>query len=423
MIYYLPNNIRLFAYVLMLLGLLLQSQLVVVEKFRMSSAFDKLKEIVFLIIQLLLVTLATYNLSNMNNLGIAYYFKYSVITYPIFMTIFIRTIFIGIDTLKKVNEEITSFSILESLDNLDSGLTVYETDGQIILNNKKMKEVINALFPKVYKNGNRLWEDINNYPSKVKNEKNIVMIKSEGTIYEFSINSIHIKGKTYKELLASDVTKIYNQLAIIEKENKELDESYKEVDKMIEEINEIVDMEEKIRLKVYLHDSLGYQFTLMRSLVDNYDKYDGNLELIRPLEILENLKKDPEKSPKETLNEIREFFKNIGIKIKVVTETILPKDIANVFSLIAIEGITNGIIHGDAKNFLINYYEEGEYYVIKIENDGISSEGKIIEGGGLKGMRFRLKPYGGILEIQSKKPFTIFAKIKKNTNHLVDSNQ
>ena len=72
MIYYLPNNIRLFAYVLMLLGLLLQSQLVVVEKFRMSSAFDKLKEIVFLIIQLLLVTLATYNLSNMNNLGIAY---------------------------------------------------------------------------------------------------------------------------------------------------------------------------------------------------------------------------------------------------------------------------------------------------------------------------------------------------------------
>ena len=176
MIYYLPNNIRLFAYVLMLLGLLLQSQLVVVEKFRMSSAFDKLKEIVFLIIQLLLVTLATYNLSNMNNLGIAYYFKYSVITYPIFMTIFIRTIFIGIDTLKKVNEEITPFSILESLDNLDSGLTVYETDGQIILNNKKMKEVINALFPKVYKNGNRLWEDINNYPSKVKNEKNIICI-------------------------------------------------------------------------------------------------------------------------------------------------------------------------------------------------------------------------------------------------------
>lgn len=154
MIYYLPNEIRLFAYVLMLLGLLLQGQMVVLEKFRISSISDKLKEGIFLFAQLMLVTLATYNLSNMNNLGIAYYFKYSVMLYPIFLLIFLRTLIKGFATLKKMNRELTSFSVLESIDTLDSGLIIYENDGQIILINEKMKEIINILFSKNYRNGN-----------------------------------------------------------------------------------------------------------------------------------------------------------------------------------------------------------------------------------------------------------------------------
>lgn len=414
MIYYLPNEIRLFAYVLMLLGLLLQGQMVVLEKFRISSISDKLKEGMFLFAQLMLVTLATYNLSNMNNLGIAYYFKYSVMLYPIFLLIFLRTLIKGFATLKKMNQELTSFSVLESIDTLDSGLIIYENDGQIILINEKMKEIINILFSKNYRNGNQLWADISNYPYIIKNEKNKVLIRQNNITYEFSINPLHTQGKKYKEVIVYDITKIYNQLGVLEKINSELEDSYKDVDKMLKEVNKIVDIEEKLRIKVYLHDTLGSQFTLLRSLVDNYDKYDGNLELIKPLEILENLKKDPEKSPDETLDEIRDFFRNIGIQIKVTTEKIFPKDIKNVFALIAIESITNGVIHGDAKKFFINYYEEGEYYVVKIENDGIPAKEKIIEGGGIKGMKYRLKPFNGILEVQGEKPFTIYAKIKKH---------
>ena len=183
---------------------------------------------------------------------------------------------------------------------------------------------------------------------------------------------------------------------------------------MIKNINEIVDKEEKIRIKIHLHDTLGNHFTMLRSLFNNYEEGKLDLSLIRPLEILEYFKKEPNKTPEENIEEIKKFFKEIGINIEVDYRVSLPEEVKQVFSLIAIEGITNAIIHGEAKNIYIKYFEEDSHYLVSIENDGMPAVQRIVEGGGILGMRFRLKPYNGDLEVESIKPFRVVAKIKKD---------
>lgn len=415
MIRYLPNGIRLIGYFATLLGLLIQSHITVIEGFRRSGVFNKLKEILLLIIQLSIVSFATYNLSMMSVTGTSPYFKYALFLYGISVLILTRSIFKGNYLLKKIDDEITPFSVLESIDTLDTGLLVYDSDGQIILKNEKMNEIMTSTLGKIYKNGNLLWQDILKISKGIgKRKGNKVIVKSDNITYEFSLEPILVKSKLYNELIVDDVTKVYDQLEVIEKKNEELEKSYKEIDQMIKNINEIVDKEEKIRIKIHLHDTLGNHFTMLRSLFNNYEEGKLDLSLIRPLEILEYFKKEPDKTPEENIEEIKKFFKEIGINIEVDYGVTLPEEVKQVFSLIAIEGITNAIIHGEAKNIYIKYFEEDSHYLISIENDGMPAVQRIVESGGILGMRFRLKPYNGDLEVESTKPFKVVAKIKKD---------
>lgn len=415
MIRYLPNGIRLIGYFATLVGLLMQSQIAVIEGFRRDKAFNKSKEILLLVIQLSIVSFATYNLSMMSVTGTSPYLKYAIFLYGISVFILTRSIFKGNYLLKKIDDEITPFSVLESIDTLDTGLLVYDSDGQIILKSEKMNEIMTSTLGKIYKNGNLLWQDILKISKGIgKRKGNKVIVKSDNITYEFSLEPILVKSKLYNELIVDDVTKVYDQLEVIEKKNAELEKSYKEIDKMIRDINEIVDKEEKIRIKIHLHDTLGNHFTMLRSLFNNYEEGKLDLSLIRPLEILEYFKKEPDKTPEENIEEIKKFFKEIGINIEVDYGVTLPEEVKQVFSLIAIEGITNAIIHGEAKNIYIKYFEEDSHYLISIENDGMPAVQRIVESGGILGMRFRLKPYNGDLEVESTKPFKVVAKIKKD---------
>lgn len=415
MIYYLSNGPRIFVYTFFLVGFVLQSYITVLMYFRRTSFKNKIIEILFLIVHFFIVGFAGYILSEMTGFGVSYYIRHFFILLPLFILILLRTIFRAKQVINAIENEITPFSILESIDKLGSGLLVYDETGQIILKNEAMSQMLFSIFNKEYRDGNLLWNEIIDYSETLLvEEEDTVLIKNGEQTYEFCLYDMDIKGRTYKELVASDVSKIYNLVEAIEKKNLELEKSYVEVDKMLKDLNEIVDIEERISMKVHLHDSLGHQFTILRTLLNNYSEENVDLSLVRPLEILENLRRQPEKTPEETIDEIRDFFNKIGISIEENIEIVLPDEIKNVFSLIAIEGITNAIIHGNANWIGIRYYEENNYYCMSIKNDGISSTKKIIEGGGIKGMKYRLKPYNGILKVKSEKPFTIFAKINKD---------
>lgn len=94
----------------------------------------------------------------------------------------------------------------------------------------------------------------------------------------------------------------------------------------------------------------------------------------------------------------------------------LPAWVNRTFHRIAIECITNAIIHGNAKQITVAYSQESDHYLLCVENDGIPATGKITEGGGIKRMRFRAEATGGTLEVTNYAPFTVRAKIPKQKN-------
>ncbi|MDO5690801.1 MAG: hypothetical protein Q4G61_11180 [Tissierellia bacterium] len=414
MIYHLPNELRLFFYALLLIGLALQSYLFVLQGLRRLNRWEKGRELFYLILQLGLVLMATYNLCKLTRMGVSDQLWISVLGYPIFFILFLRSVVIFYRDSQKVKDEITHFSILESLNKLESGLMIYSIQGQILLKNHKMEEMGFALFGRDYRDGNLLWSHIIQRAGIGADQDAMRIVLQEGSRFlEFTRDLLWMQGKPYIILMLKDITRIYQQKRIIEKKNQDLTRSYLEVEQMLENVKQVAELEEKLKLKVHLHDGLGYQYSILRYMFYNYSQREYDLDQIKPAELLEQLSMASSKTPEEQIGELIEFYIKMGIQIEIHGKIPSESEVAKAFSLITVEGITNAILHGNAKRIAIRFDEDLETYHLSIENDGLPAEEKVVEGGGIRGMRYRLAPIGGELQIQSMKPFTLLAVVKK----------
>ncbi|MDI9501809.1 MAG: sensor histidine kinase [Peptoniphilaceae bacterium] len=409
-----PEGLYLLAYMLLLTGLLLQTLLTVVQFFRRKKHRKRGRELFYFCIQFVLTVIATYNLSSIDNFGTAYYLYLSIYSYPLFLIVFLRSIRVGRKVYRAMQNEITVFSILEAIDNLGSGLLFYEVQGQILLINSAMKQIIYQMFGKEFLNGNVLWDAI----CRQANEKNgearkSISLQIGECVYLFYLEEITVRNTEYLVLSVSDITSIHAQLMILKNKNQKLTESTAQVHTMLEKVDAIVDMKEKLRMKIILHDGLGQQYSLLKALIENYEQYAIEPNQLRPSRVIELLNASSEQTAEKSLEEIRQFFASIGIRIEKSVEGNLPAWVNRTFHRIAIECITNAIIHGNAKQITVAYSQESDHYLLCVENDGIPATGKITEGGGIKGMRFRVEATGGTLEVTNYAPFTVRAKIPK----------
>lgn len=399
------------SYFVMLLGLFLQTLITVVQFFRRKKHAKRMRELLFFVVQFVLTAVATYNLASIDTLGTASGMQLSVWTYPVFLVLLFRSFWVGGKMYDAVHDEITAFSIADSIDALSSGLLFYDTDGQILLENTEMKRIVHDLFGEGYKNGNTLWKDILARAGREETQLPLtVRLTSNQRVYAFLLEEIYAKKHKYLELSVSDVTLVHAHLKLLQEKNRQLADSARDVADMLSKVENTVALKEKLRMKVALHDALGQQYSLMKALIEYADRYDIAPEQLRPLRVLDLLHPDEEVEAEESLESIRTFFRSIGIRIEKHVETELPPGVANTFHLIAIECITNGIIHGNARSFTVAYTQKEGSYHLCVENDGTPARGSIHEGGGIQGMRFRLKPYGGTLQVKEE-PFTVIATI------------
>ena len=114
------------------------------------------------------------------------------------------------------------------------------------------------------------------------------------------------------------------------------------------------------------------------------------------------LREDRTPSPAHRLEMLRETFQ--GMEVSVEFQGALPEDgaVADSFAEIAVECVTNAVRHGYATRIQFHFFQ----------ND-CPPAGPIREGGGIGGMRRRVRQLGGRMELYTVPRFRIELSVPK----------
>ena len=175
--------------------------------------------------------------------------------------------------------------------------------------------------------------------------------------------------------------------------------------------------EERLRITRDMHDSCGYVFVNIVSLMEaclsgkemDWERTRGTFETVRDLashglketrETLRAIRDIQSRSivDLKSLNEIRDIFRTVtGIEVDLDTGNI-RKDYGRTINKILMrtmqESLTNAVRHGHATYVAVYFWEEGDYLFMTVKDNGIGSK-QVVKGIGLAGMEERLQEIGG----------------------------
>lgn len=219
-----------------------------------------------------------------------------------------------------------------------------------------------------------------------------------------------------------------------DKLNKELTNANLKLKEYSEKIEELTVSKERTRIAQELHDSIGHSLIALSMNLE----YAGNVVDLKPEKAKEVIKKSYTISKncivnlREVVNVLKEdfsiknlhnainelfgnFHKNERYKFNLKIDDTIENEPPSIKSCIyktVMEGITNGIKHGNAEVFDIEIIKAYDNILFKISNNG-SGCSDIKKSNGTKGIEKRITELGGTVEFYSKSGigFTIDAKI------------
>ena len=333
----------------------------------------------------------------------------------------LRGVLVCLARYRALRTGISALSIKEAIDALRSGILFCESDGYIILINRRMWALMKLLTGGVGRDGRAFYARLsrgNCHPGCEKSELDGRMVYRlpDRSVWMFAENVIHIKRRTYYQISAADVTGQWDAAERLREQNDELDRQSGELIKTISNLHEIYRREETLRAKSRIHDILGQRIAvLIRSLRGN-DRPDQELLDAFADGLMNDLREvRPDRSFAHEIELIIEMFAGIGVRVTFCGEFPANPEASEVFMDVITEGVTNAVRHGFSAEIDITCAAEGRGWTLRISNSGIAPEGPVSEGGGISGMRRKLAGMGGRLGLQTEPLFVLTAVIPEGT--------
>ncbi|PJI10368.1 histidine kinase [Clostridium sp. CT7] len=250
----------------------------------------------------------------------------------------------------------------------------------------------------------------------------------KGTIVILIMGSFLILVIVY--LIFFLINRLLNQNLLIQESLKdatikkmEKDSMYDDLRVAYEKVETMTALKERNRIAREIHDTVGHTLTTVLVEIEACKRLMAKDNIEKSLEKLDLAQGQVRKglnSIRESVrilekgNEIMDFYselksiaaeteKHSGVIIKFqVDESIkFSEDQKKVIISTFVEGLTNGIKHGNSTAFLLKIYRENERAYFSLENNGKASD-VIVPGFGLRAMKGRAEEIGADFSVLSK---------------------
>ena len=325
----------------------------------------------------------------------------------------IRSIMIIIESISTIRNNISALSVKHAIDTLHSGVLFSESDGHILISNKKMQDLMVLVAGKVFRNADDFYKMIVSDKLKLQFDKakldgHRFYTLDNGSVWMFTKTDVSIRMKNYIHISASDVTDICNLTLKLQIQEEELRKKSRELKEAIKNLHILSKKKEIENAKMRAHDILGQRLSVLLRTIQTEESIDYDLLESLSNGLLSELKSDQiEIRPYDELKSIQQIFSAIGVDIEFIGN--LPKDAekARLFVDIIREGSTNAVRHGFATKIKIKVTVSENVIKLTINNNGYLPIEPITPGSGIRVMRKKVSAQGGNLNIIEKPSFTL----------------
>ena len=318
---------------------------------------------------------------------------------------------------KRCRNYLRENAIQESLDNLPSGIVFFDGNGMPKLMNRRMHQICMNLAGRDIQNITELEEALSK-PLKEQvffDDDLKVYGFSDGSVWKFSEKEIITTGgDRFSQVLASEVSELYQSKMLLKRENQKLQEMSAAMKELSKNVVTLTREEETLSMKMRVHDNLGYSVLAAQRMLMRESEEDRDIFLSQWKQTLDLLNKDNESVEDEQLHrQVQDRAKFLGVKIIYTGEKIWESHIFRLLDIILLEALSNCVRHAGASELYVKFGSAEHEWGVVITDNGQKPEKNIKEGGGLSGIRKKVEQCGGTLRICSDPNFSITVKIPK----------
>ncbi len=300
---------------------------------------------------------------------------------------------------------------------MHTGMLFFRPNGDILLCNHRMDKIARQMTGQALRNGKEFQAFLecgalfDGCVRETLGQQQVFRL-SDSTVWSISSHNIQMKYRTFVLLTADDVTERWDAMTFLAGQNQALKKRGEELRHTIDHLHAICEAEEIARSKGRVHDILGQHISLLfRSLRDNQQQDESMIiDFIHNLPMA--LRKNQAASPGERLETLKETFLGMGVSVEIQGELPENVEVADSFSEIAVECVTNAVRHGYATCIRFHFFQN-ICWRMTVTDNGIPPTGFIREGGGITGIRRRVNWLGGTMELRTFPRFNIQIFIPK----------
>ena len=242
-------------------------------------------------------------------------------------------------------------------------------------------------------------------------EGNLFLLPNNKAWRFSSVEVIDRYGDTYTQVIAADITELYQSQQVLKESNRKLDEHGKRLRELSANINAVTREEEILNMKMRVHDDIGRSVIAARQFLQQH-RSTKEFDMTTWKNALRLLKRDSEAAQdKNALEQLMEAAQGIGITIKM--DGTLPSHAASAYLLVTAmrECATNAVRHAGATALCAKVDCAEGTARIRITNNGTVPKMEIVEGGGLTSLRMRVERAGGTMIIKSSPVFELILSV------------
>lgn len=326
----------------------------------------------------------------------------------------------GIDQgWRHLSSHVSLLSIKEAVDTLHGGVLFATPKGRIVLQNRSMLSLLHRIVGKSVPDAATLWDRLREAaaagaPKTERDEKLLFCLPDSA--WEFSRETVAAGTRAYLFIHAADVTETHRVTGELAAVTHALEESAGELQYLLEHYEEIKSAREAVNLRRRIHDVMGQRVSILNQALLGTCDPQSVLSGLSPLlsDLLAEIRQRESDPPGVILSKLERSFALAGARLELSGE--LPEDQERALLLVHIirEAATNAIRHAFATQVFIQIRDTPESCVLTVSDNGQPPGKEIAEGGGITGMRERLKQAGGTLRVESAPSFQLTATLPKS---------
>jgi signal transduction histidine kinase len=327
-----------------------------------------------------------------------------VVLVVIFMVYFIYTMY---NQWRYSKTTLTRLSIKESIDKLSSGLCFSNSEGRVILLNRRMNELSHAIVGRDLQNALLFWEtlcgeEVLDDVVRLSSGEHPSFRLPDGTVWSFGWEDLD----GIFQLVATNTTQLQAMIDELKEKNTQLAALNLRLKEYGENVDELARAKERLETKARIHSELGQALLAARRYLVSEDQSEPPLDIWK--RNIAVLRKEMEVTKREySLDILRRAAKSVGIALCIHGQLPEAAPHRQLFLSAAVETLTNAVLHAKAKTLYIDLSESENSWTVRFTNDGIKPVRIVKEGGGLSSLRRRCEEMGAEMKVESFPVFVL----------------